>query len=502
VAAHSIVIVGAGFSGTALAINLLRLANEQPLRVVLVDPAHMARGVAYAKRPYGYLLNVPAGRMSASSLEPGEFLAFARRTLPQASAEDFLPRELYGDYLESSLATAARMSSARLDRVPGSVVAIEQAHRARRFELLLEDGRRLSADTVVLACGNPPPAPLRGALALQGSARYADDPWQAPAAFRAGERVLIVGTGLTAVDIALAGDHAVRGKAVIHAISRHGLVPPRQTAFRQQHVGYDSEALTPDAPPTVRQLFREVRRLAEDAVVRDGDWREVITLARSLAPALWQRLPVSERRRFLRHARTYWDIHRHRLPESTWAAVNEMRRTGRLQVHAGTLAALEPRGRRIHVSWRARGEQAERTLLVDRVVNCTGPDYDVRRSRDRLLRSLVAQGMALPDPLGLGVVTDEHGALRNTRGRSSSPIYYVGPMLRATAWETTAVQELRVYAERLACHLVAELDAGTVTRTSPPAGISRLSPSAVSGRTLGEGSAAAERSSASWLRVG
>jgi 2-polyprenyl-6-methoxyphenol hydroxylase-like FAD-dependent oxidoreductase len=74
-----VVIVGAGFSGTALAINLLRNASA-PLCIRLIDREQIARGVAYARRPFPYLLNVPAGRMSATVADPDEFLRRASCT--------------------------------------------------------------------------------------------------------------------------------------------------------------------------------------------------------------------------------------------------------------------------------------------------------------------------------------------------------------------------------------------------------------------------------------
>jgi uncharacterized NAD(P)/FAD-binding protein YdhS len=453
---RTVVIVGAGFSGTVVAINLLRLTNGRALRVVLVDRAQTARGVAYAKRPYPYLLNVPAGRMSASSDEPLEFLEFAQRRLPRSTSEDFLPRELYGEYLESLLARAelASLSQVQLDRIRGSVCAIERVHRSSALDVHLADGRKLSADSVVLALGNPPPARLPGAEALRDSSRYVADPWKASTAVRAGETVLIAGTGLTMIDIALAGNQAAKGRAVIHAISRHGLIPLPQASFRHVHDEHASRSLIEPSSPSMRHLVRVVRALSESAAQCGGDWREVIGLVRSHAPAIWQRLPVRERGRFLRHVRSYWEIHRHRLPESTWTAIDELRRAGRLHVHAGRIGSLLPAGNQIRVSWRARGEDSPRALLVDRVINCIGPNYDVRQTQDRLLRSLIAQGMAMPDPLGLGLVTQGSGALVDARGRGAGgSIYCIGPMLRAGHWETTAVQELRVHAEQLASHL-------------------------------------------------
>ncbi len=455
-APRTVVIVGAGFSGTVVAINLLRLTNERALRVVLVDRAQTARGVAYVQRPYPYLLNVPAGRMSATSNEPLEFLEFAQRRLPNSTSEDFLRRELYGEYLESLLARAELVSSShvQLDRIRGSVCAIERVHRSSVFHVHLADGRKLSADTVVLALGNPAPARLPGAEALRDSSRYVADPWTASAAVRAGETVLIAGTGLTMVDIALAGNKAAKGRAVIHAISRHGLIPLPQASFRHVHDERDSRSLIRPGFHSVRDLVRIVRALSESAAHRGGDWREVIGLVRSQAPAIWQRLPVRERGRFLRHIRCYWEIHRHRLPESTWTAIDELRQAGRLRVHAGRIGSLLPDGNQIRVSWRARGEDSPRTLRVDRIINCIGPDYDLRHTQDRLLRSLLAQGMAIADPLGLGLVTEERGALLDARGRGAGGrIYCIGPMLRAGHWETTAVQELRVHAEQLASHL-------------------------------------------------
>jgi len=171
------------------------------------------------------------------------------------------------------------------------------------------------------------------------------------------------------------------------------------------------------ASVSLRHLVRAVRALAEDLELRGGDWREAIGTARGVAPSLWQRLAAHERERFLRHVHCYWDVHRHRLPPHSWSALNGLRREGRLVVHAGRILDMEMVSRKVKITWRARGTSAAATLFVDRVVNCTGPQYDLRRTRERLLRSLLAQGMALPDPLGVGIMTDEFGALLDASGR-------------------------------------------------------------------------------------
>jgi uncharacterized NAD(P)/FAD-binding protein YdhS len=456
---RTIVIVGAGFSGTAVAINLLRLSYWKPVRVVLVERApHMARGIAYADRSYPYLLNVPAGRMSLNSGDPLEFLQFVQQQLPEATAEDFLPRSLYGEYLESALLDAELSAPphVHLHRVRGDVCAIERTGRSgASFHVELDDGTHFVADDVVLALGNPQPGRLPGTEALLESSRYIEAPWSSPPVFQPGETALVIGTGLTMADIVVAGSESTLDRVSFRAISRHGLLPPSQTAFR--HAGCDGQntTLLHAASFSTRRLLRAVRELSEEVEHRGGDWREAITCVRNLAPTLWRRLPNRERHRFLRHVRSYWDVHRHRLPQSTLSKLEQLQQGNKLHVHAGRILNFELVGEKIRVRWRARGSDDIQTLLVDRIINCTGPDYNLVRSRDPLMRSLLMQGLVTPDSLGLGLRTGAHGAVIDSRNRVAGNLYYIGPMLRADHWECTAAQELRSHAERLAHHLVA-----------------------------------------------
>jgi uncharacterized NAD(P)/FAD-binding protein YdhS len=196
-----------------------------------------------------------------------------------------------------------------------------------------------------------------------------------------------------------------------------------------------------------------VRQLSRETEDRGGDWREAITFVRSLAPRLWSQLPNRERKRFLRHVRAYWDVHRHRLPPSTRAAVDELRARQRLTVRAGQILKLEPGANQVRVTWRPRGEAPSAVLLVDRVINCTGPDYRCAASLDPLVRNLTANGLIQPDALGTGLRIAPNGGLVNLFGRATRGLYYIGPMLRADHWEATAVQELREHAEHLAQEL-------------------------------------------------
>lgn len=452
---RTIVIVGGGFSGTVLATMLLRRPHPGSARLVVIERgSHIGRGVAFARRDHPYLLNVPTGRMSSNPDDPLEFLRFARRREPDVDAESFVPRALYGDYLEESLLAAqlAAPANVRLDVIHASVTAIHRRRRDLPLRLTLDNGTELHGDAVVLAVGNPPPRRLAVADPLAGHPAYIEDPWTMPADVGSRDRLFLIGTGLTMVDVALAFAARSSGGS-LHALSRHGLVGLQQAAFRPDALRGTGEAVMLAAAPSPRRMLSAVRSLARDAQAQGGDWREAINFVRSVAPDLWRRMSTADRAQFLRHLRPYWDVHRHRLPEAALARITHLRRTGLLQVHAGRLESLEPRAHGVAVHWRPRGLDARRQAVVDWVVNCTGPDYDLRRSREPLLQGLLRDGLTVPDALGLGLRTGREGAVIDADGWPSTNLFYLGPMLRADHWEAIAAADLAAHAARLADHL-------------------------------------------------
>lgn len=456
---RTIVIVGGGFSGTVLAANLLRRPPAGPTRLVLIERAsEVGRGAAYAERGFPYLLNVPASRMSASSAAPREFLEFAQRRMPNVTGEDFLPRALYGEYLGEVL-LAAELSAPgniRLEIVRGSVTNIRRIERHLPLQVELEDGRRFTADDVVLAPGNPKPASLAVAKGILHHPAYLADPWASDLKFASDQTILLIGTGLTAADVINVASSDPKHLPTLHALSRHGLVPPRQTAFRPDAFKGDGNALLLAASTSLRGLTSSVRLLANEAEKIGGDWREAITFVRNMAPTIWQRLPERDRIRFLRHVRVYWDIYRHRLPPQLIQKIDTLRNSRHLTVHAGHIKEFIPRDGRIEVIWRPRGAQRLRAQQFDRIINCTGPDYAIARSTEPLWRNLVQCGLCVADSLGLGLRTGPNGAVVDADGWPGPHLFYVGPMLRADLWEATAAHELRGHAEKLAALLAME----------------------------------------------
>ena len=449
-----IAIIGAGFSGAMTAAQLLRRVPA-PARIVLIERGGcFGRGLAYARHAYPYLLNVPAMRMSAWPERPEHFLAYAQRRLGGVTGSDFLSRELYGDYLEQVLDDATREAphGVELVRMRGEVVDLE-TRLDGGCNVRFADGVECAADDVVLANGHPPPATIDRIAARDCASVVVEDPWKQRESLDSGGPLLLVGTGLTMVDVVcaeIARDPDVR----IHALSRHGLLPLSQAAATHGAADGTGFGAALRSARTVRELFRLARRHAAVAIAAGGDWRDTIMLIRHEVPGLWARLEDAERRRFMRHVRAYWDIHRHRVPERIAHTLLALGRSGRLSVHAGRLVSLQTAGRGVRVLWRPRGARADHTLEVSRVVNCTGADYDIRHAPDRLWQSLLSRGVVTQDALRAGIVTDPQQRIAGAA--AGSRLYYVGPLLRAAEWEATAVPELRVRAQR-----VAELVSGT-----------------------------------------
>jgi uncharacterized NAD(P)/FAD-binding protein YdhS len=397
--------------------------------VVLLDRAGaFARGVAYTTSEDVHLLNVPAGRMSADPDAPADFLDWLVRRQPEANAETFARRSLYGEYLAE-----------RLARAPGVVCrhgeAVDIAATDRGLRIGLEDGTTLEASSVVVAPGNLPPMLPPGWAELPSHLAWrtpwgGEGPWPARDA-----EILLLGAGLTAVDVALSLD--ARGhRGTIHVLSRHGLLP-RPNPVRA-FTGGGASVL----PHGLRALVRWMRAETEHT-----DARALIDFARPRITELWQALSGAEQRRFLRHVRPWFDVHRHRIAPEVAARLAALAAEGRLRVHAGRLSSIAARGGRLSVQYRPRGERRTASLEVALAVPCTGPDQQLGRAPDRFIVSLLARGLARPGPHGIGLATRPDGSVE---GPAADRLWTLGPMRRGELWETTAIPEIRVQARAIA----------------------------------------------------
>ena len=450
-----VLVVGGGFSGTMLAIHLLRRSTS--LSVAIVDRGTLpGRGLAYSSPHRFHLLNVPAGEMSAWRDAPNDFLSWARIHYDAAlQARSFPPRSVYGAYvgdlLETTLADSGR---GRFQWIQDEALSL---HRRRgKLAVQTKVGPELRARVVVLATGDLPSASPRIPGLKASAGLYFQSPWtsDALANLQPSGSVLLVGSGLTSVDLIMAlkskGFHGV-----IHVLSRQGLFPRPRRHERQA----ESWPLFWDetSSRTVRGLLRLIRNQVQAAAEKGIDWRGVIDSLLPVTQGIWRSLPLAEQRRFLRHARAYWDVHRHRLAPEIGDVLADMRSEGQVHMHTGTVTRYSEDRDHAKVHYWDRESRSEKVLQASRVINCTGSDSNYRRIDESFIVSMFVQGFARPDPLFLGLDVDEHGALIDHKGVPSEGLYAIGPMRKGCLWETTTVPEIRVQAAALGQRLAEAL---------------------------------------------
>jgi len=425
-----VAIVGGGFSGTMTALHLAR----RGVRSVLIDGSGRAgKGVAYSTSDPAHVLNVPAAKMSAWPDRPAHFAEWGAY-----GAGEFAERRAFGRYLAEQLDGS------------GVTVATATATAAQRtgrgWYLTLDDGQVIEASALVLAQGNQPPAPLPVADGLP-TTLYVANPWTESARatiLQAAERdsdLLIIGTGLTMVDTVLSLVEAGH-RGQITALSRRGLVP-------RPH----ADPAPPPAPVELAEVpLGSVRTLARWLRRRSAEvgFRAAVDALRPHSHAIWQSFDEAQERRFIRHARPWWDIHRHRLAPAVSEVLKDLIADGKLRIVAGRLRSLAIKDGDLvaRIQRRGDGEVEKRFCLA---INCTGPLGEIGQTRDSLLRGLLAAGEVHPDRFGIGLEVD-------SRDRAGDRLWALGPLTKGRYWEMTAVPDIRGQAASVAEDITAELE--------------------------------------------
>lgn len=433
-----ILIVGGGASGTILAAHLLR-DGPPGLRLTLIERRErLGRGIAYDTPHAAHLLNTRVGAMSAFADRPDHFHDWLSRNGTPADRDAFVPRHLYAAYLESLVAEAPL-----LRREQEECVALIPGSRGR-IVAHLADGRTILADRAVLATGHP--LLQAGADALE---RAEFDPWHAPLPADAESRVLIVGTGLTMVDRVmrlLEAGH--RGEIVI--LSRRGLLPRVNGPSKPIELDRADLPLGAGAGYALRWLRAQVRWHEG----RGGDWRDIVDGARGHLALWWQSVPPETRGRFLRHARRFWEIHRHRIPAPVAARLDTARLAGQVRLLTGHLIVTTPRPGGHSVTLRHRGGGLE-MLDVAQITDGRGLLRDPEDHATPLFRALVKSGVARIDALRIGLEVTAEGRVLPRAGTPPAPLYAIGPAARAASWEGLAIVDIRAQAAQLLPRLTA-----------------------------------------------
>jgi uncharacterized NAD(P)/FAD-binding protein YdhS len=427
-----ITIIGAGFSGTALAIALARQAG-QAVKLALVDPRDVGTGIAYGTRIVDHWLNVPARGMSLEPDKPDDFLHWWAQNQGQEVESlrfDFAPRLEYARYL------AEKISNIGMTYYRHKALSIEKTSE-KSWRVILADGQQWQSDQIVLAMGNSLPQPTAFGFA---------DPWQLPDLSDLAMPVFILGTGLTMIDAVMSLDHLGHYGPIL-ALSRRGLVPQSHdlASLRQPSLAPPKElvGLSP------WRVMRGLRQLTAET----DDWRRAVDSVRSLIPAIWQQWTQTQKQQFLRHLQSRWDIRRHRMAPAIADRLQSWQRSGRLRVVAGKITDVVPGW---NIEFRPRGQKEKTIFPTGLAIDCSGRRTDpVAGKKDPLVGGLLAAGLVRADSLGLGFDSDGENRLVAADGRVTPGFWAAGPLVRGAAWENTAVPELRQEATALAKRLLA-----------------------------------------------
>ena len=433
-----VAIIGGGASGTILAAQLAR----RGIRSALIEGGgRLARGAAYSTTEPAHLLNVRAEGMSAWAGEPDHFVK--RFEAEGGDRRGFAERRLFGRYLGEILEEAIASGNTRV--LETEAVGAERSNGG--WQIRLGDSETLDSSALVLAIGNQEPEPLRAfADARQKLIR---NPWgeEARAAVRrlaeSNGSALLIGTGLTMVDLVLSLDAAGHTGRIV-AVSRRGQIP-------RAHADYEPAPVEQDQVPTgsLRGLWRWLRRRSAEV-----GWRAAVDSLRPHSHPLWQSLDTDQQKRFVRHARPWWDVHRHRIAPQVADTVARLIAEGRLEVLAGRIVSATNVPGGIEVGFRRRGAASPETEQFEYAFNCTGPLHSIGLTRNPLLRSLLDADAVRPDHLGIGLEVDER-----SRMEGGERLWALGPLTKGRYWEIVAVPDIREQAAAVAEDIARELDA-------------------------------------------
>ncbi|NUR07209.1 MAG: FAD-dependent oxidoreductase [Nocardioidaceae bacterium] len=417
-----VLVVGGGAGGVIATAHLLERvassADAEPVAVTIIERSPVVGpGLAYTTTHPQHLLNNYAGRMSALDHDPRHFVRWCGQAGLDVTGDTFVSRETYGRYLAGLLDAHPVPPGSRVSRLRDEVVEVRDTGRA--YVARTARGASLAADVVVLALGNPPPRRPRGLVVDEE--RFVENPWDAGLLDRVPDRgsVLLVGTGLTTVDVA-AQVAGARPEIRLTAASRHGLLPLRHLE---------------EAPGPVAGLDADSRRLAgvlgeaRRHLAGGEDFRCVVESVKAVGNDIWAGLSPRDRERFVNHVARYWEVARHRIAPPMARVVDDLTASGRLTVT--TSRDVDP-------------------AAYDLVVNCTGPAPVSSTGWNPLVDQLAVTGMLWPGPFGLGVDVDTTGALVDEHGVAARGLYAVGAARRGVEWEVAAVPDIRRQARRLA----------------------------------------------------
>lgn len=431
-----IAIIGGGFSGISVAAHLISKSSK-PFQLYLIDKNKLGKGVAYSTRDPHHFLNVRAINMSAFEEDREHFWRWLQEHKDlvrsvyssEFASHSYFPRLLYGHYLEDVLERAkqeALTKKINFHIIQDEVVALSKDNGNLTIEF--KQSPALCVNAAVLAVGIPSKKQLNNPHVLHmwdDAARL-----QECASLSSDKSILLLGSGLTAVDV-ICTLSRIGFKGRIIALSRSGSFPKEHEHLPPEKL--HSCPLDPSLlPPKLKalDLLKEWRKLLRQNPSKIY-WKQLIESVRPHIPRLFQRLDLFEKKCFFRHLLSVWNKHRHCMAPIPAKIIHDLLHEGRLELIKGHLERLEPASK----------------LPIAVVIDCSGTNYRIAEETHPLHWRLLKNGIAVADSLGMG--------FRPVAGHeflihAHPPVWTLGGTLFGERFETIAVPELRHQAKDIA----------------------------------------------------
>ncbi|MFC4121583.1 FAD/NAD(P)-binding protein [Nonomuraea zeae] len=486
-----IAMIGGGATAVSLLDSLLaqETGGDVAPEIHIYEPAHLGHGVAFRDDLDCALINLPNGRMSIRDDQRDHFLRWLRRHegpprpgRPEPGADGFAPRRVFGRYLRDHLAACQESARERGWRVtvhPETVLDVARAHDGGF--LVRSDGGTRACTHVVLGVGPGGPAdPYR----LAGSPVFLGHPYPLKdrlAGISPGSHVLIIGTGLTAVDTVLAL-LAAGHRGPVTMLSRRGvlpevLAPARDWPLTRADAAGIEQRKARDGTLTRRAIWEllheELAAAGFDARAETGWYRPgrsaadhlrhqlthpganavqslFLSIPTPLARAIRAALPEEEVAAMLNDYKPRLRSLQCPMPPATARSLLSAMDAGQLRVLAGVREVRSARG---SVTALAGDEVVTAQVAVD--ATRTTPARAKGR-QGRLVAALRRNGLATWNAYG-GLATDP-GTARLIPARGAGPlgIFAVGELTAGDIYYASSLPAVNRGADVVAAQLLAE----------------------------------------------
>jgi uncharacterized NAD(P)/FAD-binding protein YdhS len=445
-----VTIIGGGFSGAMLAVNMLR--ENSPVHIRIIEKSkHIGCGLAFSADKDYHLLNVPAHVMGAFADDTKHFLQWLKKNNIEIPPSNHVPRKYYGRYINELFNEGLKTCKPyqKIEVIRDEVIDI--LLNEGKAEVKLKSGKSICTEKVVLAIGHFPPGhPRSKDASFIESDRYFRDPWSAPYdQFNSTDKILVIGSGLTMIDNVLTLYYnGFQGK--IFSFSNHGYLP----FVYKQSEQYPSFYEEIKKFNNVLDVFKVVRKHFRIAQEKGIGWRAVLDSFRYHNQEIWMSWPFEEKQKFLKHLSRIWNIARHRIPYDYDQVLNQLIKSGQLEIKAVKILSIKKGNNDIEVNYRIRKSSEERNDRFDYLLNCTGPQSNYQRLEHVLVKNLMDHGYIICDSFHMGLDALPNGTILDREGAPSKNLYTLGPPLKGILGESTAVPELRRQAFDLALLLL------------------------------------------------